>query len=64
MKVNTIIEQLDELDGNEHRRNTNINHFAPLFESHNEEGTEPGTKPNNTPIIVLIEDEEKDQNKG
>ena len=30
-EFNTIIEKLDDLDGNGHERNTNINHFVPLF---------------------------------
>ena len=31
-KVNTIMEQLDELDGNGHRMRNNINHFESLYE--------------------------------
>ena len=34
-KVNAIMEQLDKLDGNGHRHNTNINKLVPLFKSYN-----------------------------
>ena len=44
MKVNAIMEQLDESYGNGHRRKNNINHFAPLYESDNEKGTQNRTK--------------------
>ena len=46
------MEQLDESYGNRHPRKNNINHFAPLYESDDEEGSKHGTK-TNTPIIVL-----------
>ena len=62
-KVNANKEQLYDLDGNRHRRNTNINQFSSLFESENEEGTKCRTKPN-TPTMELSEDEEEDKNKG
>ena len=52
-KINAIIEQLDKSDINGHGRKTNINHFAPLFESYTEEGTKHRTKPK-TIIVVLI----------
>ena len=55
--------QLYESDGNRHRSKTNINHFVPLFESDNKEGTKYRTKPNN-PTIVLSEYEEGRRNKG
>ena len=58
------MEQLDESDGNEHGRNTNINHFSLLFESDDEEGNNLRTKPNKTPVIVLSEYEDEDKNKG
>ena len=51
------MEQLDESYGNGNGRKTNINHFAPLFESYNEEGTTHRTKPN-TPNILLSENKE------
>ena len=35
MKVNTIMEQLNEWYGNGHRSKININNFAPLFGSDN-----------------------------
>ena len=31
MKVNAIMEQLDESDGNVHGSKTNINHFIPFL---------------------------------
>ena len=31
IKFNTIMDQLEELDGNGHGNKININHFAPLF---------------------------------
>ena len=49
-KVIAIMEKLNKLNGN--GRKTNINNFAPLFESYYEEGTKNTTKPK-TPIIVL-----------
>ena len=58
MKVDAIMEKLDDSNGNRHKLKTNINHFAPLFESDNKEGTTHSTKPN-TPTIVLIEDDQK-----
>ena len=36
MKVNAITEQLGGLDGSGPVRNTNTNHFTPLFESNDE----------------------------
>ena len=56
------MEQLEDSDGNGHGHNNSINHFSPLFESYDEEGTKHRTKPK-TPIIVLSEDE-KEKNKG
>ena len=47
-KVNATMEQLDELDGNGHRMRNNINHFAPLYESYDKEGTHHGKKPRTT----------------
>ena len=52
-KVNAIMDQLNDLDGNIHKRK--INHFTPLFESDNGEVTKPSIKPKKTPFIVLIE---------
>ena len=46
--------QMDELDGNGHRRRNNINHFAPLYESDYEEVTQNRNKSNN-PSIALRE---------
>ena len=54
-KVNTIMEQLKELDGNGHRSKTNINHFVQLLESDDAEINKYSTKPK-TPIIVRSED--------
>ena len=51
------MEQLDESDGNGHGSKTNINHFATLLESGDEEGAKHRTKLK-TPIIVLSEYEE------
>ena len=56
------MELLGDSDGNGHRRNNNINHFSPLFESDDEYGTKHSMKPN-TPIIVISEDGEEDKNK-
>ena len=55
------MEQLDDFDGN--RRNTNINHFAPLYELDDEEGTKPSPKPKETPVKVQSEDEDADNHK-
>ena len=57
------MDHLDDQDGNVHGCNTNINHYAPLFESDGEEGTKPSPKRNKTPVIVLSEYEDKDKNK-
>ena len=51
-KVNSIMDKLEESDGNGHHRENNIDHLAPLYESDNEEGTQHRTKPKN-PSIVL-----------
>ena len=40
-----------------------INHFAPLYESDDEEGTRRRTKPN-TPSILISEKEKGIKNKG
>ena len=61
-KVNTIMKQLEDLDGNRHGFNTNNNKFAPLFEPDNEEGTNHRNKPK-TLIIVLSEYEEEEKTK-
>ena len=55
MKVNAIMEKVDDLDGKVHRGNTNINYFLPLLEQYYEEGNKHTTK-YNTPTIVLSED--------
>ena len=57
MKVNATTEQLGGLDGNGHVHNTNTNHFTPLFESNDEEGTQNRTK-HKAPRIVLSEEGE------
>ena len=57
------MEQLEKLDGNVYRSKNNINHFAPLYESDNEEGTKRRTKPK-TSIIILIKEEKGSKNKG
>ena len=57
-----IMEQLDEFDRNKYRRKNNINHFASLFESEDEEGTKHIMKPK-IPIVVLKE-EYYGNNKG
>ena len=62
-KVNAIMEKLDESEGNGHCRENNINHFAPLCESDDEEGTQHRTN-TKTPIIVLSEKKKGRNNKG
>ena len=57
------MEQLYDLDGNRNVRNTNINHFAPLFESVYKEGTKPRIKTKKIAITVLTEYEHKDKNE-
>ena len=44
--------------------NTNINHFVPIFESDDEEGTTTSTKPNKTTIKVISEYEDEEKIKG
>ena len=44
-KLYAIMEQLEKLDVNGHHRRNNINHFAPLYESDDNEDTRHGTKP-------------------
>ena len=63
-KVDAIIDQLDDLYGNRHERNTNINNFIPLLKSENEEATELSTKHKKNTVIVLSKYEYKDDNKG
>ena len=63
-KINAIMEKLGNFDVNGHGRNRNINHFVPLFVSNNEEGANPSPKPKNNPVVVLSEDEDKDEKKG
>ena len=46
------MENFKELYRNGHQIKNNINHFATLYETEYEEGTQHGTKPN-TPSIVL-----------
>ena len=46
------MDQMDKSVGNGHCRENNINNFAPLYESDNEEGTQHRNNPN-TPIILL-----------
>ena len=53
------MEQLDDSDGNGHKRNTNTNNIAPLFELDYEEGSKPRMKPNKTPVVVISEDEDE-----
>ena len=57
------MEKLDEPYGNGYGSKKNINNFAPLFESDNNECTNHRTKPN-SPIIVLREEEERRKNNG
>ena len=57
------MEQLDKSDVNRNRRRNNIDQFAPLYESDNEEGTHNGTKSKN-PIIVLREKEKGSKKIG
>ena len=49
---------MEDSDGNGNGRKTNINHFAPLFESGDEEDNKQSKIPK-TPIILLSEDEEE-----
>ena len=63
-EVNAIMIQLDDSDGDIHLCNSNTDHFTPLFESEDEEGTNPSTKPKKIPVIVLSEYEDKEKNKG
>ena len=60
-KVNTIMEQLDQWNGNRHRHNTNTNLVGPLLESDNKDGTKHRTKPK-TQIIVLSENDKAEKN--
>ena len=53
---------MDDSDVNQ--RNTNTNHFVPLFESDYEEDINPNTKSKKNPVIVLSEDEDADKHKG
>ena len=54
---------MDDPEGNGHCRNNNINNFAPLYESDDEEGTKHRTKPK-TLIMLLSEKDEGRKNKG
>ena len=56
------MDQLDYLDGNRH--NTNINQFAPLFESYDEDVNKTSLKPKKTPVISQSENEYADDPKG
>ena len=56
------MEKLDNFDGNGHGRNTNTNHFAPLFKPDNDEGTKQRSKPNT--IIVVLSEYWEEKNKG
>ena len=58
------MDKLHDSDRNRHIQNTNINQFAPLFESDDEEGTKPNTKPKKISVIELSEDEYKGKKKG
>ena len=58
------MEKFYNLDVHGHGRNTNINHFAPIFESNNEKGNKTIPKPKKTPVVVLSEDENQDANRG
>ena len=57
------MEQLGEFDGNGHRRRNNINNFAPIYESDDEEGTQHMTKSKITSIVLSDKYKEK-KNKG
>ena len=63
MKSNAIMEQLEKSDGNRHHRKNNINHFAPLYESDDEEGT-VNRKKHKTTSIVLSEKGKGRKNEG
>ena len=62
-EVNAIMDKLDESNGKGHRSKNNINHFSPIYESYNKEGTDNRTKLN-PPTIVLSEKEKGRENKG
>ena len=57
------MEKLEKLDGNGFQIKNNINHFAPLYESDDNEGTYHRTKLK-TPIIVPNKQEKGRKNKG
>ena len=57
------MEQLERSYGNGYQMKTNINDFAPLYESDDDEGTKHRTKPN-TPTIVLRKQKKGRKNKG
>ena len=57
------MDQMDKSVGNGHCRENNINNFAPLYESDNEEGTQHRNNPN-TPIILLSVNQKRKKNKG
>ena len=63
MKVNTIMEQLDKSNGNGHHRRNSINHFAPIYESENDEGTQHRTQHNTSRILLCVKDKGR-KNKG
>ena len=53
-KINAIMDKLDEFDENKKHRENSTNHFVPLYEANDEEGTHHKEKPK-TPSIVLSE---------
>ena len=57
------MEQLYESDGSRHGRNTNINQFAPIFESENEQVAKHRAKTMTT-IIVPSQYQEENEKKG
>ena len=56
------MKKLDESDVNRHRSRNNINHFAPLYESDDNEDTRHGTKPK-IQIIVPRKKQRGSKNK-
>ena len=62
IKVDAIMDQMDELDVNINRSKININHFAPLFKSDSKEGTKHRKKPK-TKSVSSSDDGEERKNK-
>ena len=62
-KVNSIMEKLDESDGNRIHSKNSINHFSSLYKSEDEEGTKHRKK-TNTPNVVISKKEKGNKHKG